>query len=751
MLSRSEKGRQSMYKSLMKSKNLMKSSPHLSPLLLSVISNNIGNSLTTNYCKFMPPLKHQIRYLSSTTNHYKVDLGKSVEIGRTPLDEEHIKKNIVEFRKIFNDNKYSMGDEKIAAVLGRKLYDLARISRSKGPSARFAILNLLYDSEVEWTQWWCKEYLLVMSKSTTKTLSNVIYSMGLLRLKPDDLCEGWMSNFLQIIKTNLNNFKSQELSNTIYSMWLLGFHPDDICEGWTLQFLQESKLKLQSFNCQELSNTAYALCKLEINPELVLPGWMTKFLIESNSKLLSFNGQDLSNIIYVLGKLKINPDFDCEGWMTNFLRQSKPKLNHFKCQELSSTIYAFGQLGIQPDNILPGWMSSFLLTSRSMLKNFKSQNFRNTMYSLGRLGIRPDYICKDWMAEFLRASKLELKNFHSQELSNTIYSMALLDIRPDSICDDGWMTEFLRVSQIKLFEFNTQGLSNTVYAFGLLDEHPDNLCPGWMLHFLKESQSKLKDFNSQQLSNTIYALGLLGIRPDSIHQGWMAEFLQVSQSKLHQFNTQELGITVYAMALLQVPIDLIYEGWISHFLKDIIPRLEISLLDNHSQMNIDIRAKFQLLLFHHFYSSQTKRVLFPDNILLSLKSDVKTTAISADSRSRSEIGLWHHLEKLFPGEFAFSVYLHDIGIVVDYFNEKSNLVIQYDGKSHFRFSSERNSRHMSSASSSSIVYNTSTILQTKFLEGLGYKVIRINYRDWNMLKNQKCKEEELNKLIKFSN
>ena len=588
---------------------------------------------------------------------------------------------------------------------------------------------------------WLSSYLastkrhLDSNRLDTQRHSNLLLALSRLRINPDEIEAGWISSFLRSSLPILHSFSSQGLSNTIYAFKVIGIDPVEVNSRWMAVFLKTIQAQVQTFDVQGIANCMYALsfmpsCLPDGNSELNNI-WIKAFLSSSKSKLPLFNSQNYSNIIYALSKLVHVPSKVLTGF--------KLKNEAFPSLQLPAKVSRYDVCSNRDDmDLLQSWIVEFVKCSEMKLSTFNEQALNNTIVSFWKLRINPGHINEKWMSKFLTLSSKTLSRFTPQELCTMVNSLGQLGVRPDS----NWSVKFLSTSLAMMPRFNEQNFSNCVYGIykiGIMypkgravsvrnqqqeEEAVENkvkvdvLSDEWVKQFLTLSEPRLPSFTSQGLSNTIYALANLGVNPADFSEKWLPTFFSSALSKIHSFNSQGVCMVLTSLSLLD--LDMIP---LEYF---IAPMQELAL----SQQMFS-EDQVQLLYFHCFYSLKTSKRFLPDALRAEF-INARRDATESNLVSSAEVEVLEFLQATELG-FQPSHYVGEIGSVVDFFSPALNLVLQFDGPSHF----------LPDGSA-----DMSTRLQTRLLESLGYRVRRLSYKQWIVVR-RKTREEIIEFLLQF--
>ena len=413
----------------------------------------------------------------------------------------------------------------------------------------------------------------------------------------------------------------------------------------------------------------------------------------------------------------------------------------------ANLLYACGQLGIMPSST---WLAFFWSASFTALHDFVPQGLSNTLYACRQLAITPP---ADWLQRFWDASAVKLGEFKPQALSNTLYASA----QPGNVPPADWLLRFWDASALKLGEFTPQAFSNTLYAFGQLSVV---LPEDWLQRFWDASALKLGEFKPQELSNTMYACGQLGITPpaDWLHCFWRASALKLSKS-----NPQDLSNTLLACAQLDVRPPASWVQLMSDSFERLLPlatrqdlsntslslailglwelplwaglweRLCRCLPGNHAERSAVFVIQAQQL--YQVYQAATMErpglLPAPDAELLAAARQAWVDRVRV--RQDSVSGTLHeqvsaHLTRLgitHANERWCERAERSIDIAIE--GAEAPIAVEVDGPTHFLLDGR---------------LNGSTLLRNRMLAAHGWRVILVDFREWNRLKTSDALREE---------
>ena len=482
-----------------------------------------------------------------------------------------------------------------------------------------------------------------ISKFTPQHIANIAWAFGKLEIKN----EGLFALFTRELKSRgLRDFNSQGISNIAWAFGKLEIKDEGL---FTLFAAEVKRRGLRGFQPQHIANTLCAFGKLGIKDV----GLFTLFAAEvKNRGLGGFIPQDISNIAWAFGKLEIKD----EGLFTLFAAEVKSRgLRGFQPQHIANTLCAFGKLGIKD----VGLFTLFAAEVKSRgLGGFIPQDISNIAWAFGKLEIQDEGLFTLFAAEVKNRG---LRGFQPQHIANTLCAFGKLGIK-----DVGLFTLFAaEVKNRGLRDFNSQDTSNILWAFGKLEIKNEDL----FALFTRELKSRgLRDFNPQNIANTLWAFATLGIKDEGLFTLFAAE---VKSRGLRDFNSQDTANILWAFAAYQVCFGLPTET------QDFVKDLAIKFFNEFPQISYqDIHALLQVSYI--FKLPDMIRKLEKKYLGLGYLADVsssksqkrvKNSLLSADVfLQESQIKEEHQLL---------------IGLRTDLYIGGMNLVIEFDGPTHY--------------------------------------------------------------------
>ena len=455
---------------------------------------------------------------------------------------------------------------------------------------------------------------------------------------------------------------------------------------------------------QELSNTLYACGQLDITPPA---DWLQRYWLASASKLGEFVPQALSNTMYASAQLCVTPPSD---WMERFWHASALKLDEFNEQDFSNTLYACGQLGVTPP---ADWLRGYWHVSALKLGWFNEQAWSNTLYACVQLGITPP---ADWLQRYWHVSTSKLRKFKPQDFSNTIYAYGQLGITPPA----GWLQRYWHASASELGVFTPQGLSNTLYACGQLGITPP---ADWLQRFLQASASKLGEYTTQNLSNTLYAFAQIDVKPPA---GWLQAFSDSFEQSLPDTNLQDLSNTAFALATLGL--------WELPLWRSLWERLCLAMPRDAAGWNAEAHLHARQLYLAYQMAAVERPGLLPapdPELLAAARKSWFDAIVEGSSRLHEQVsaclarmGLAHTNERWCErAERLIDIAIEGAGAPV---------ALEVDGPTHFLQDGRQDGRSQ---------------LRNRMLAAHGWRVVVVDYREWNALQTQSQREEYLRRLL----
>lgn len=258
-----------------------------------------------------------------------------------------------------------------------------------------------------------------------------------------------------------------------------------------------------------------------------------------------------------------------------------------------------------------------------------------------------------------------------------------------------WPSNWFFQTTPLLKKFNAHSLGAAIHGISYLRIKPEE---NWAKAFLGQVRDQLFNFKNEPQGCSIILCSLASLRiPPS--NNLIDNLLNVALSKSGGLNAQEVSNILYALALLD-------------YVPEAKPIGLKTLVEGFSDQ-LKPEAKHQIFLFHQ-HLKQKNVPFLTDKILISWTSEIKEFIINGNKVSQTETSVYDTLKKIKPS-FKQSVYIPKIASTVDFYDEATRTILQFDGPFHF----------LSDGS-----YDGSSAFQEKLLKGFGYKVKRLSYKTW---------------------
>ncbi|WP_375326619.1 RAP domain-containing protein [Candidatus Tisiphia endosymbiont of Nemotelus uliginosus] len=303
--------------------------------------------------------------------------------------------------------------------------------------------------------------------------------------------------------------------------------------------------------------------------------------------------------------------------------------------------------------------------------------------------------------------------FNARGLATILYQFSIHDIPVEQYFIDAWEREACKQIQ----DFTPRELALSIHAFGHFALRPSaTFIQAWE----REACTKIKSFKTQELVNSIEAFKGLEIKPSiQFIEAWERE----TCDKIEEFNPKYLVFSVYAIYTInnltnchiKIPIPI---------LRSIEEKYKI----------LDLRDCHQLWVANADFFQKYQQSLFSNEVLEYLWQYIENNGLAPSYMTRLQQEVSEILSQISPKEIISEKWIPEIASYVDNFISDTNLIIQVDGPTHFNKYEQ----------------NSSTKLNTKLLENLGYKVQRISYFVWDQLYSEADKRKYIDRLLQDS-
>jgi hypothetical protein len=273
--------------------------------------------------------------------------------------------------------------------------------------------------------------------------------------------------------------------------------------------------------------------------------------------------------------------------------------------------------------------------------------------------------------------------------------------------------------------FNAQDLANTAWAFATAGVRAQGLFTALAVH----SEQRMGTFNAQELANTAWAFATAGVRAP----GLFAALAVHSEQRMGTFNAQALANTAWAFAamyLFDVPAKPAFTAvtdsaqalhpWLRLVISMAELYLENAQADESGQLSKHVSALERALLVCHSAQDRTSHPRLGElRAAMSARYLALNEAKGAVTLSGSQLELSARLPEA-GWEHVDEACLEGGLLMADMACSKTLVVVEFDGLSQYL-------SHVQSGEES---YDGSTLLKTKPLEALGWRVHRVGWRAW---------------------
>ncbi|MBL0941511.1 MAG: F-box-like domain-containing protein [Alphaproteobacteria bacterium] len=381
-------------------------------------------------------------------------------------------------------------------------------------------------------------------------------------------------------------------------------------------------------------------------------------------------------------------------------------------QELSDFIYKFPDTSIYTQlsaDLRESLINNWLDAAKGNLRTFEGEDFSGSIHGLfetRNLANKEKF--KDFLHKMFKVSEVKLSNFTPEHLASLILELGKILGNTRKI-PLSFFEAWFQSAYPKLEDFNEQRLTNSLYGLSLLARQPP---VSFLEKWYKCTQIHLGDFTPHGLSSALYAIACLGIKPP---KEFLYQWTEHSLAKLKDFPTQSLAVGLYALALLE---------------QDLCEEFLIKLKMECSQLDImaDTDPKNAHLLY---LVARHYKVDCPHSIRLKSFILNQPTPISS---FQSEV--MNYIQQIFPEiEFESEYWIEDLYSCVDIAIPSRRMIIEVDGIHHFIRTI--NNTH---------IRKSQDRLRDRILHELGWKVIRISYRDFQG--TEQAKINYISKILK---
>ena len=402
-----------------------------------------------------------------------------------------------------------------------------------------------------------------------------------------------------------------------------------------------------------------------------------------------------SNIIHAIGKMKLrNPSTKrILKWISNpevaakFVMEGAPR-------EIANTAWACATLGFAA----PSLFAEIHRQSKWLVQTGNSQDVANTAWAFAALGCQASGL----LAEIERHSNWLVNNGTPQAVANTAWACAKKRFNARQL-----FAEIEHQSEWLVSDGDPQQVANTAWACATLGF----AAPRLFAEIEHQSKWLVNNGDSQHIANTAWACATLGFAALNL----FAEIDRRSEWLVKHAKPQGISNMCYAIALLGM-------GKSSEALLAKLWGKGIQLFATDDEFtDLDLYQLAQTRLF--VAADGVKLQQTPENMTTGMEVALMT---SNECVSRSSSNVSHLLHEIgFPHECEVSPDSKTSGgmLAIDFACKERKIAIEFDGPSHYLKAVK--SGELTSTE------NGATKAKRRFLKQLGWKVINIDYRDYD--------------------
>jgi very-short-patch-repair endonuclease len=312
----------------------------------------------------------------------------------------------------------------------------------------------------------------------------------------------------------------------------------------------------------------------------------------------------------------------------------------------------------------------------------------------------------------------------SKELAMLVYAFAKAGVSAPRL-----YAAIARQAEERVGALNAQDLANTAWAFATAGVS----APRLYAVIAQQAEERAETFNAQSLANTAWAFATAGVSAPRLY----AAIAQQAEARVETFKARELANTAWALSTSTVlqgssssaqpgcnssppspdqrrVVLFMIEQWLacgsvsSDCMSSEIGAVERALLACDVCMNAQRTAAFAA---DQIRVAELRRQAREIPSRLGSEQHIIESAAQRELSTRLAAAGWAHADE---------VPLADGLLVVDMACEQTRVVVEFDGPTHY----------LRDVSSGEETYNGSTRVNTRLLELLGWRVIRVGWREW---------------------
>jgi very-short-patch-repair endonuclease len=463
-----------------------------------------------------------------------------------------------------------------------------------------------------------------------------------------------------------------------------------------------------AFNAQNLANIAWAFATAGVPA----PRLYATIAQQAEERIGIFTAQNLANIAWAFAKA----DVSAPRLYAAIAQEAEARVSEFKAQELANIVWAFATAGVSA----PRLFATIAQQAEARAGAFNAQSLANTAWAFATAGVRAPRL----YAAIARQVEEHADTFTAQGLANTVWAFAKAGVNAPRL-----YAAIAQQAEKRAGTFNVQNLANTAWAFATAGVSAPRLYAA----IAQQVEACVHTCRAQELANIAWAFATAGVSAPRLY----AAISQQAEERVETFNAQDLANTASALSTSAV----LQEPWPSAppctRISPLSPerhRVVLSLVEQwltcgslsaertSSEMSAIERALLACDVCMRAERSpadaadrmrvaELRRQARELSSCFDIEQLVTESAMQRELSTRLAAAGWAHADE---------VPLADGLLIVDMACEKTRVVVEIDGPTHY----------LRDVSSGEETYNGSTRVKTRLLRLLGWRVIRVGWREW---------------------
>eukprot|EP01041_Mallomonas_annulata_P002982 gene2982-5854_t len=390
--------------------------------------------------------------------------------------------------------------------------------------------------------------------SDSEDLPSFVSRLKLVAAQHKRLADDEKNEIMISLKNHLKNMDGESLSNSIWSLGVLKCNAQDLKDELRHQLLEYISKLTNQFNRMQAVRLLTGMGKMGIKWTSLSNSTQEQLFrvaLDGNEGVVPVNdSRVIPSVIYTLGQmgatsftLPSNTNGLLQSRLTSAL--SSPSL---LTQGLANSLWGLARMGYLSSNLDAKLSATVMNRLAQLTPEMRIDEFSSSFQSLAKLQTRWEKIPTETQSVLLDTLYGGLPDLTMRELANVIWSLGKMDVQWNFLGIDmrQRITEKLEKHVESLNNFD---LESVFVGLGLLQVDFDEFSPKLQQLIFTKVEDTLPTMNVFCLHNVLWGLARMGLRitHPSLGKTLPQALLKKVISSLHTFLTDQYGDVVWAL------------------------------------------------------------------------------------------------------------------------------------------------------------------------------------------------------------